>query len=286
MSLTPTQADELKFWAVQLTEHCIFIYLGLQPGPPVSHWQALKNPLLTDNRVSTSTQLSDAALRQAFEISPRVQQLKDTALQLIQSWTLIDTELSQGLLPGNVWQVIEATATLKREVIALLAAGHWIGWLYQGLVEHILKELEYLMARLENTISPEEEVVFWTEIAAEHTTLAAHLLDVNGHPDQRELVLSVLDKAEKGYQLLEVDQELVQFVNLTEAYEYHREIGGFIADTWAKFQQSQIKSIIHPALMAHVVRETERGLLRLEQLGQEVLPEQRETMGRLRGLLN
>lgn len=289
MAFTHEQADEIRFWAPQLTEHCLFIYLGLEPGLPVRSWVELRNPILEDEKVSTRTQASEAMLKKQAEVTAVVQNLKDEAKKLVEEWTKLDQDISRNELSYDTLDILlQRTQRLKMNIIELLKNKYWVGWLYQSFVEHILHELEYFIKRLHNRVTVQEEIAFWTQIAAEHTGFTAHLLDINTSKEQRQLVNTVLSKADAGFKLLEEDIDFVQMIRLTDswtkAYEYQKDIQSLVRGTWTKFQENKVNSIIHPSLLAHVVRETERGMRRLEQLGQTIPQEQRAAMVQLRSL--
>lgn len=159
-------------------------------------------------------------------------------------------------------------ASIKSQVLERLEAGEWLGWLFPSFVRHILSELLYFTGTLESLAAgtareARADVSTWITWMAEHAAFAAHLLDPREVKLIREArailgalsgigicggsMRSLVDLSEKAAQQL--DQYLVS----------------------SGIGTPKVKSIVHPVLAAHVVRE---GRMFMDVLGRmrESLP--------------
>ena len=61
---------------------------------------------------------------------------------------------------------------------ARLDAGEWLGWLWPLFVDHIRREGDYFLGKLQGEmLSDTDECTTWLTFMAEHAAFAAHLLD-------------------------------------------------------------------------------------------------------------
>jgi|GEM_PF-6832209 len=150
-------ANEIDFWVRQLSEHALFLHLGLED-------KKLKKEAL---RLHTKFE----HFRRKFNEEHR------------------DIHLMNSVLP-----LIEKEREFKVQVLNRLESGEWLGWLFPLFVNHTILELDYLVDKL-NGVSYgfQEELQFWNRINSEHALFASHLLD----PKERTLMLAADAAAQK-----------------------------------------------------------------------------------------
>lgn len=132
--------DEATFWGRQISEHQLFLQLGLEE--PVFKEKAEK-------------------LHKEWE--KQREKLKNNQ----------DIETLNNWLP-----LLEKTRKFQIKVLEILHSGKWIGWIFPLFVTHITLELDYLVDKL-NALpySVDDEILFWNRINSEHAAFASHLLD-------------------------------------------------------------------------------------------------------------
>lgn len=168
----------------------------------------------------------------------------------------------------------EAAVKLAMRLRAYLMAlhdaqsrGDWIGWAYPTFVDHVRREGDYFVERIANVDKePEtEELCRWLEFMQEHAEFAAHLLD----PVERARV----EQARKFVQaFMQVRRGCGHGVN--KALVELSERAGRALDAYVGSIQPTTKSILHPALVEHVVREGRRFLEVAERIKVQVLKQQ------------
>ncbi len=184
--------------------------------------------------------------------------LKQQSLSLHSDW-------KQFLLSGRLlddarlFALLDETRALKEGILRRLDAGEWLGATYPTFVKHILRELIYFEEKLAGVkFTSSDEVAFWNITNSEHASFASHLLD--------PVHSSLHDEAETTSRMvrsLPTDNDLASVVMAIEA--------GADLDKWNKSREQeallgQLKSIIHPSLQSHVIREGEYGLAILRGL--------------------
>jgi hypothetical protein len=209
--------SEMTFWPRQLSEHALFLYLGLE----------------------------DAALKK------EAQELHDQF-----------EAFRKKMNPSNYHEVLPLSKRLrefKMKVLTTLNDGKWIGWVYPQLARHIILELDYFVDKLNNIpYTDQQEISFWDIINDDHSMFSSHLLD----PSERKLFNAANELTGKLNKVVKSEDEMMLHLSLKAAKEldeYHRAAEKGIAD-------NSMQSIIHPALIAHVVREGQRSVETLEKL--------------------
>ena len=126
----------------------------------------------------------------------------------------------------------------------------WIGWLFPVFYDHIRREIDYALTRLQRPISVQEEICFWTQIGAEHAVMAAHLLD----PTEQTAFRGAMQEYMKMDNLHKscAAQMMPSMVALTERVA--KELDMFFTTA----EKAKFRSVIHPTLAAHIVREGRR----------------------------
>jgi hypothetical protein len=159
-------------------------------------------------------------------------------------------------------------AAIKTRVLERLEAGEWLGWLFPSFVRHVLSELLWFTSALERSVSgaPREskaDVSTWVVFMAEHAAFAAHLLD----PREAKLIREAraILGALNGLGLC--GGSLQSMVALGE--RAGRQLDQYLVASG--IGTPRVKSIVHPVLAAHVVRE---GRMFIDVLGRarEALP--------------
>ena len=151
---------------------------------------------------------------------------------------------------------------LKQRLIEA-SRNRWIGWLFPIFYEHVKREIDYALTRMQRDLTAQEELCFWTQIGAEHAAMAAQLLD----PTEHDAVLEGFRQAGNFTQLHDACQQQVMpaFVEMTRRAAAE-------LDTYAKIAASgQVKSVIHPVLAQHIIREGQRFLQLLNSPGAQAV---------------
>ena len=134
----------------------------------------------------------------------------------------------------------------------------WIGWLFPVFYDHVRREIDYALTRIQRPLSAQEEVCFWTQIGAEHAVMAAHLLD----PMEVQAFQEAMNQYVKmdGLHKSCAGQIMPSMVALTERSA--RELDRFFTTA----ERANLKSVIHPTLAAHIVREGRRFVQTMQAL--------------------
>lgn len=152
---------------------------------------------------------------------------------------------------------LETSMAFKRAVLARLNAGEWLGWLYPDFVDHVLREEEYFLAKLSQGVGGGRgmpaniETATWLRFMGEHAQFAAQLVD----PTEAQAMSRAAALARRFEGLHAGCTHSTcgpQMVALSE--RAGRELDAFFSG----MKPAKPKSIIHPVLAAHVVREGRR----------------------------
>lgn len=213
----PSALELIQFWSVQLSQHAIFLQLGLEPEDLKKEAGALHDKW-EDFR---STIPSSASPDQTAELSASAK------------------SLASGL------------RAFKTEVHDRLVQGEWLGWLFPSFVDHTRRELDYFVSSLNakaEDLRVEDELCSWLRFMKEHAGFAAHLLD----PQEARLVKQAEALADK-FEDLEGGCKSVEagFLVLSE------KAGGLLDRYFSGngIGTPKVLSVIHPVLALHVVRE-------------------------------
>lgn len=131
--------EETDFWAKQMEEHALFLYLGL-----------------TDNYLKNKAKKLHTKLenfRKNFKHNQTVYEI------------------------NKILPLLKQERNLQLKAIEL-SKSQWIGWLYPSLLKHMTMELDYYVDKLNGIIfTPETETEFWKKEASDRIGTIAHLLD-------------------------------------------------------------------------------------------------------------
>jgi hypothetical protein len=227
--------EDLYFWSQQLSEHALFLSLGLVKG---------------------NYGRSAALFHDSWET------LRGTQLRSVPTLAA---------LPGIVAafrREAQAFHGFQGEVRDALLSGQWLGWLFPGYLDHIMRELEYAVASLDRELSgasrgtraAREELCTWVPFLKEHAATISHLLDPKEQP-----VFKDLDTFREKLATLEGQchaDEIATVLGLSRdlGSQFDRYLMGTGIGT------GRVKSVVHPLLLDHVHREHQRFLETLQDL--------------------
>jgi Domain of unknown function (DUF2935) len=211
-------ADDIEFWSRQLSEHALFMQLGLD-----------------DKRLKRIAEGLHAQWER-YRHGPRA----------------VSTAIS----------LVAATRELQTEVHSRLVEGSWLGWLWPLFIDHIRREGDYFLTKLQGQLlSDVDECKTWLTFMAEHAAFASHLLD----PSEAQRIQQALTLLGDFNHLWRgcapsMNEQLLSLTRRSglELDAYFKSLG--IGTPGAA------RSIIHPALAEHVVREGQRFLLTISIL--------------------
>lgn len=164
-------------------------------------------------------------------------------------------------LMDTVLPLLEKERKFQIKVLSMMDEGKWVGWIFPLFENHITLELDYLVDKLNGIkYSAQDEVLFWNRINSEHAAFAAHLLD----PSERDLFLKADQMSEKFYNIPASEKDMMMRISL----QYSEQLDEF--NKTAQSNAKTIKSVIHPVLLEHVIREGERSIKTLKSLGLHV----------------
>lgn len=184
--------------------------------------------------------------------------LRDEALRLHHDWERFRKELPK-LGCRGVQHAYDKADWLNQFIAHVQDAQKksFVGWLYPLFLDHLKREGEYFMERVsERPPTSQRELCGWLQFMAEHSLFASHLLD----PLEDDLVAKGFLHA-GSFRSLQVGCGAAisdQLVQLSKT------AGQALDAYWPGVAKA--KSIIHPALAAHVVREGQRFLKVLDRL--------------------
>ena len=214
-------ANEIDFWARQMSEHALFAHLGLE------------DPDLKQKALETHQAFEE--FRSKFNENPN------------------DLGFMNTILP-----LLEKEREFQINGLKALEEGKWIGWIFPLFLNHVTLELDYFVDKLNGIkYSTEDEILFWNRINSEHAAFAAHLLD----PSERDLFLKADKMSVKFMNIPKSEKEMMIRLSLTAS----KQLDQF--NKKAQAAGKTVKSIIHPVLLAHVIREGERSIQTLSKLG-------------------
>ena len=179
-----------------------------------------------------------------------VPSLKNRARENVKSWSnyLCNDQEDNEDLRRNLKSLKE----LKLDVIDIVQDPKFVGFGWLSFVDHILRELDYFQNKLNGRIyTPQEELEFWNTIMADHVAFASHLLD----PDERAKTIELIGIAEQTYRL-PIDGSMA---SLMMALDSGTKLDKANRELYDQVINGEIRSIISPDLLYHVIREGQMG---------------------------
>ncbi len=203
-----------------------------------------------------SIQMSEHALLLHLGLEDPV--LKQRGLELHEKWEKFIANLPTEPF-SNVLPLLEELRAYKLKVVQTLQSGLWIGLIFPSFARHITRELDYFVDKLNDVLfSDKEEVKFWDKINSDHAGFSSHLLDIT----ERELSLEADYLSQKIKRIVRSEREMFIKISLKAA----KELDEFNRSAQRCILRNKIASIIHPVLIAHVIREGERSIQTLSRL--------------------
>jgi hypothetical protein len=128
-------------------------------------------------------------------------------------------------------------------ILGRLNNGEWLGWLFPTFVRHVTQETKYAISKVSGEdISDLDEIRFWDHINKEHSSFDARLLD----PEEKDLIEKATD-LENKFEGISCCHRMYLILSL----KYSKELDAFHQAA----KELKPKSVIHPALLDHVIRE-------------------------------
>jgi len=179
---------------------------------------------------------------------------KRPAQQLHNEW-----EAARPILDLNTALKLAAkTRDLKMEILMTLNGGKWIGWIFPTFVDHTRRELDLFVAHATaQPVSRTQDATEWLRFMAEHAAFAAHLMD----PVEAVRIRKALAAVGNFTHL-----QMACRNGVTDTLLALSNNAGVALDTFVVQDVSKAKSIIHPVLATHVVREGRRFLYTVSKL--------------------
>jgi hypothetical protein len=198
--------SDIKFWSEQMSEHALFLHLGM----------------------------SD-------------EKLKARGFELHENWEKFRKD---GHDQSKINPLMKDLKSYKEEIIRRMKKGEWIGLNFLSLVEHLLRELNYLQDKMDGKIyTAHQEMVFWNEINADHADFAAHLMDINETKN-----IETATSVSVGLRSTNTNEK---------ALPQYKALDKFVV---TNIKSKTLNSVIHPALMDHIEREGKRSIETLNKV--------------------
>lgn len=161
--------------------------------------------------------------------------------------------------PAVMLSMCRELRAYKVDLFGRLNSGQWLGWIYPTFVDHTRRELDLFVAHLTQAvpITRQQEATEWLRFMAEHAAFAAHLMDPIEAARVRQAVAAV--GSMERLRVACTNGVTPQLLSLSKR-------AGEGLDQFVVTQVSKAKSVIHPVLATHVVREGRRFLLTVDRL--------------------
>lgn len=270
-------ADEIHFWAKQLMEHQLFLFLGLED---VNEFNMKRRAF--EIHVKWKDFLNNNFYRKGVRVTNETVELSPDDLSKVGN---IDI--------NAVNDLINQTSNFTQQVIKTLAAGNWVGWIYPSLAKHMLEETEYFSSKVNGpAFSPDREIKYILHHHSGELAVTAQWIDPD--PSQQAIIDLVRSYALKNmsrfldgknledhtgplngmpHRWTKADEAILNGMNPGEqasllflSIRYSREVVALAQDTGDKVKNNQLESIISPVVADHVLREFRRFTTTLERL--------------------
>lgn len=225
--------SDLVFWSRQLSEHTLFLHLGLEVEPLKSYGDKL-HQLWENFRATFPDETFQGDVESLLTFNYLSEQTKDYKINTLNFLT----------------DCIKNADAIPRA---------WLGWIFPTFAEHVIRELNFAQDKANGRqISPQDEINFWRIINKEHALFDAHLLD----PSEADLIKTAYQLAEK----IEGDQTCESRIFVKISLDAIKELDKYHLKGKSLLNNNQVRSIIHPALLTHVIREGQRSIDRITKL--------------------
>ena len=237
--------DNIHFWGHQMMEHSLFLYLGLVDAnlkQKAKELQKKWEDFMNKNFVSKNVDNHKIFLDKN------------------------DLNKIDNININEVKDLLDKTKKYKSDVLNRLNSGEWLGWSFPSFVKHILKEANYFEQKLNNKkLSQREEVKFWNSINGEHMGVTSHLIDPALENDKE------FDTADNFYhKFMELNKHGEEASFVAMSINFTKELDKFAKKTQNLIKSKKFKSLIHPVLIEHQIREGERSASILNTIKNEI----------------
>lgn len=163
-----------------------------------------------------------------------------------------------GMTAATCLRMVPELRAYKVDLFAQLQSGKWLGWIFPTFVDHTRRELDLFVAHASGArVAPQADATEWLRFMAEHAAFAAHLMD----PTEAVRIRQSLAAVGSLERLRHACARGVSAQLLTLSQQAGTGLDRFVSDELPK-----AKSVIHPVLATHVLREGRRFLLTLDRL--------------------
>ena len=234
--------DAFLFWTLQVTEHMLILFLGLE-----------------DDQLK---QLAYSIHLEWIRFVPQPSMER----QVLPRYQDIDW--------NRLFALIDQTRAFQVQVKDLVESCVWQGWLSGAYIHHITEELDYFSAKVHlQTKTIDQEFLFWLDIFKDHAATVASFIDqrertdiakANGVADGMIGFINQYKDQDKKVGDADADGEMLAMrqAGMQHADELEQWYHNFLI----RYDRCQIKSTLHPVLAAHIEREHQYGLALLSLL--------------------
>lgn len=194
------------------------------------------------------------------ESQENARRFKQEMFQYYQIWL---TAVLDPRLPG----LIEQSRLILTNLLNFLNTCTWAGYIYPGLVEHYLEELDYFNKKLYVGMSREDEVKFWMDVFSDHSSTTAALLN----PSHRAEIHEGERLSDELKDVMNQIPRTEESVYLRLSLELGQQLTDYVHDIREASAQCAIKSIASPDFQRHLDLENQLGMQILEYLKKFIL---------------
>ena len=241
--------DESHFWSRQMTEHALFLFLGLEDKGNSLKIEA--NQLF----IAWKKFMKETFWEKGVDPKPDLITLTAEDLQKVGTVDVNDTLF-----------LIDLSEKFQTKLLdQYLRKNEWVGWIFVSLAEHMQKETAYFKRKLTGpAFSQAEEIEFANQHHSEEMGATAQLLDPA--PENNATIEKVRSYATKTMaNWSPADLKILLGMDVTEqatllklSIDFGNELTKFAEETGQKIDNKQLKSIISPILAHHNHREFAR----------------------------
>lgn len=191
------------------------------------------------------------------------QEMKDQGLELYNQWEQYRQKLSYGFSERQLDDVLVMLPVLKEYKVRVWDSTltGWNGFIHPGFAEHVILELDHFQNKINGVeYLPEYEADFWNKINSDHASFVTALVD----PSEREVVLTFDKEAQKTKHYRDESPDVATYMAISVAAA--AELDAIMEKANQDVASKRVKSIIHPVLGDHVVREGKRSVEVLSKL--------------------
>lgn len=156
---------------------------------------------------------------------------------------------------GDVFDKTKELIAFKELALSSLRAGNWLGWCLPSFLDHILYEAKYFLARMGPGTIASGDCAAWSTIVQGHALIGPKLIDPNFR----------LEMAAQG-----VANTIAELQKCCPSPNHNclAALDGEFQKTnaWVRSVPSGTH-ILPPTLVAHILRENDRGSLMMRKIG-------------------